>query len=76
MSALLVSVVSVLTTPNLDSPANIDAKKLFSWFFKNVIIVLMYLLNASNYELYVKKNAELAVLRANEKVCFFPFWLF
>jgi len=52
MTSLLESAVSILMEPNLDSPADVDAKILYS----------------SNYNEYVEKNADLARMRSNEKV--------
>jgi len=52
MTPLLESVVSVLIEPNLDSPANIDAKNLFS----------------SNLSEYRRRNEDLARLRENDKI--------
>eukprot|EP00092_Neocalanus_flemingeri_P101891 GFUD01130284.1.p1 GENE.GFUD01130284.1~~GFUD01130284.1.p1 ORF type:complete len:322 (-),score=68.72 GFUD01130284.1:116-1081(-) len=52
VSNLLASISSVLSDPNLDSPANIDARQMYS----------------SNYPEYLAKNEDLARLRANNKV--------
>jgi len=52
MESLLASLVSVLHTPNLDSPANVDAKILYS----------------SNYSAYLERNQDHAVMRANERL--------
>jgi len=52
MESLLASLVWVLESPNLDSPANVDAKKLYT----------------SNIGEYWKKNQNLAKSRENEKI--------
>ena len=55
MESLIISICSVLISPNLDSPANVDARKMFT----------------SNHPEYKRKNESLAIARMNEKAsCF------
>jgi len=52
MESLIISICSVLISPNLDSPANVDARKMFT----------------NNHPEYKRKNEDLAIARINEKI--------